>query len=113
LAQGPQLVTRRGAEAAMLVPVDEWRRLTRTAGDLPKALLLAEGARSAALVPARGPARRRKRVAASQPGARGPMYLLDTNVVSELRKPRPPAACWPKTGCPTARDGPRCPTWVA
>ena len=27
LADGPQMVTRRGVEAAVLVPVDEWRRL--------------------------------------------------------------------------------------
>ena len=25
--EGPQVVTRRGAEAAVLVPIDEWRRL--------------------------------------------------------------------------------------
>ena len=31
LAEGPQLVTRRGAEAAVLVPVDEWRRLQASA----------------------------------------------------------------------------------
>ncbi len=65
LTQGPQLVTRRGAEAAVLVPVDVWRRLTATARPSLKALLLAEGARSDALVPARGQARRRKVVAAA------------------------------------------------
>lgn len=64
LAQGPQLVTRRGTEAAVLVPVEEWRRLTACQRPSLKALLLAEGARSDALVPARGVARRRKVVAA-------------------------------------------------
>ncbi len=64
LAHGPQLVTRRGAEAAVLVPVDEWRRLTHSARPSLKALLLADAARSEALVPARAPARRRKVVAA-------------------------------------------------
>jgi antitoxin Phd len=64
LAHGPQLVTRRGAEAAVLVPVDEWRRLTHSARPSLKALLLAANARSDALVPARLPARRRKVVAA-------------------------------------------------
>ncbi|HKG00091.1 MAG TPA: type II toxin-antitoxin system Phd/YefM family antitoxin, partial [Xanthobacteraceae bacterium] len=29
LKEGPQLVTRRGAEAAVLVPVEEWERLNR------------------------------------------------------------------------------------
>ena len=31
LAEGPQLVTRRGTEAAVLVPVEEWRRLQAAA----------------------------------------------------------------------------------
>ncbi len=64
IAHGPQLVTRRGAEAAVLVPADEWRRLTAAARPSLKALLLAEGARSDQLVPARGLVRRRKVVAA-------------------------------------------------
>lgn len=64
LADGPQLVTRRGAEAAVLVSVDEWRRLSAAGRPSLKALLLHEGARTDALVPARGPARRRPVVAA-------------------------------------------------
>ncbi len=64
LAHGPQLVTRRGAEAAVLVPADEWRRLTAAARPSLKALLLAEGARSDQLVPTRGLARRRTVAAA-------------------------------------------------
>lgn len=64
LARGPQLVTRRGSEAAVLVPVDEWRRLMAAARPSLKAMLLADSARSDALVPARGPARRRKVAAA-------------------------------------------------
>jgi antitoxin Phd len=64
LASGPQLVTRRGSEAAVLVPVDEWRRLTAAARPSLKALLLADEARSDALVPARRPARRRAVAAA-------------------------------------------------
>jgi len=34
LANGPQMVTKRGAEAAVLVPVHEWRRL-QSAARLP------------------------------------------------------------------------------
>ncbi|MCE2916312.1 MAG: type II toxin-antitoxin system Phd/YefM family antitoxin [Rubrivivax sp.] len=64
LASGPQLVTRRGSEAAVLVPVDEWRRLTAAARPSLKALLLADGARSDTLVPGRGRAQRRKVTAA-------------------------------------------------
>ncbi|MFO1251380.1 MAG: type II toxin-antitoxin system Phd/YefM family antitoxin [Inhella sp.] len=59
LSEGPQMVTKRGAEAAVLVPVQEWRRLQMAARPSLKALLLADGARSEALVPPRGRAKRR------------------------------------------------------
>jgi PHD/YefM family antitoxin component YafN of YafNO toxin-antitoxin module len=54
------MVTKRGAEAAVLVPVDEWRRLQAAARPSLKELLLADQARVDLLVPARGAARRRK-----------------------------------------------------
>lgn len=58
--QGPQLVTKRGAEAAVLVPVSEWRRLNAAAKPSLKALLLCEEARMDDWpVPTRGNARRR------------------------------------------------------
>jgi prevent-host-death family protein len=59
LAQGPQMVTKRGAEAAVLVPVDEWRRLQSAARPSLKQLLLSERGRAELKVPARGHARRR------------------------------------------------------
>ena len=59
LADGPQMVTRRGAEAAVLVPVDAWRRLQASARPSLKQLLLAEGGRVEFLIPERGRARRR------------------------------------------------------
>jgi prevent-host-death family protein len=59
LAEGPQMVTRRGAEAAVLVPVQEWRRLQSAARPSLKALLLSDDARADLLVPARGQAVRR------------------------------------------------------
>lgn len=59
LAEGPQMVTRRGAEAAVLVPVEEWRRLQAHAQPTLKALLLDQSARAEIPVPARGQARRR------------------------------------------------------
>ena len=31
LRDGPQIVSKRGAEAAVLVPIEEWRRLQRAA----------------------------------------------------------------------------------
>ena len=59
LVEGPQMVTRRGAEAAVLVPVQEWRRLQSAARPSLKQLLLAEHARADLIVPARGQAKRR------------------------------------------------------
>jgi antitoxin Phd len=59
LTDGPQMVTRRGAEAAVLVPADEWRRLQASARPSLKALLLSSLGRTDALTPTRGTARRR------------------------------------------------------
>ena len=59
LAEGPQLVTKRGAEAAVLVPVQEWRRLQQAARPSLKQLLLSQEARASLVVPARGRAKRR------------------------------------------------------
>ncbi|WP_119293486.1 type II toxin-antitoxin system Phd/YefM family antitoxin [Azohydromonas sediminis] len=59
LNEGPQLVTRRGAEAAVLVPVDEWRRLQAAARPSLKELLLSDEARHELALPRRGAARRR------------------------------------------------------
>ena len=58
--EGPQVVSRRGAETAVLVPIEEWRRLEAAARPSLKALLRAPSARSEALVPPRGKARRRE-----------------------------------------------------
>lgn len=60
LSDGPQLVTRRGAEAAVLVPAAEWRRLQAAARPTLKELLLSDAARTESLVPPRGTARRRR-----------------------------------------------------
>ncbi|MEY2862408.1 MAG: hypothetical protein RLY58_115 [Pseudomonadota bacterium] len=60
LVEGPQMVTRRGAEAAVLVPVAEWRRLQSAARPSLKQLLLSDHARSDEVIPARGQAKRRQ-----------------------------------------------------
>ena len=57
--EGPQLVSRRGIETAVLVPIEEWRRVQASARPSLKALLLAPEARTEMLVPERGQARRR------------------------------------------------------
>ena len=54
LAEGPQMVTKRGTEAAVLVPVGEWRRLQAAARPSLKELLLTDIARSGLPVPPRG-----------------------------------------------------------
>jgi antitoxin Phd len=64
LAEGPQLVTRRGAEAAVLVPAAEWHRLNASAKPSLKQLLLSDTARTDLPIPPRGAARRRKPTAA-------------------------------------------------
>jgi prevent-host-death family protein len=59
LKEGPQVVTRRGVEAAVLVPIEEWRRLQRRSQPTLKQLLLGERPRFEALVPPRRPWRLR------------------------------------------------------
>ncbi|MDE0063874.1 MAG: prevent-host-death protein [Gammaproteobacteria bacterium] len=49
LTEGPQIVIRRGVQTAVLIPIDEWRRLKRAAGPRVKDLLLAPEARTEAL----------------------------------------------------------------
>lgn len=60
ITDGPQMVTKRGAEAAVLVPIEEWRRLKATAHPSLKQLLLSDAGRTNLLTPPRGVARRRK-----------------------------------------------------
>jgi len=54
LKKGPQVVTRRGVEEAVLVPIEEWRRLQREARPNIKELLLGAGPRFEDIVPKRG-----------------------------------------------------------
>ena len=59
LREGPQLVTRRGQDAAVLIPLSEWERLTRAAKPTLKELLLTDIARADLNIPPRGKLRRR------------------------------------------------------
>jgi prevent-host-death family protein len=59
LTEGPQIVTRRGVEAAVLVPVDQWRQLEQSARPTLKDLLLAESPRAEIPAPPRQRLRRR------------------------------------------------------
>jgi prevent-host-death family protein len=58
LTEGPQVVTKRGAETAVLVPIKEWRRLQHVAQPTLKDLLLADEARGDLPIPARDHRRR-------------------------------------------------------
>lgn len=57
---GPQMITRRGAEAAVLVPAEQWQRLSSQARPTLKELLLSDEARGDLNIPARGRRRRRQ-----------------------------------------------------
>ncbi len=59
LATGPQMVTRRGQDAAVLVPLAQWQRLQSAAKPMLKELLLSDEGRGALNIPTRGKARRR------------------------------------------------------
>jgi antitoxin Phd len=63
--EGPQIVTKRGVETAVLVPIEEWRRLKQRARPSLKDLLLAPEPRfeDGLPLPQRGRLRRRKPVA--------------------------------------------------
>lgn len=54
LKKGPQVVTRRGVEEAVLVPMEQWKRLQRESRPNIKELLLGEGPRFDDIVPKRG-----------------------------------------------------------
>jgi antitoxin Phd len=60
MSEGPQMVTKRGAEAAVLVPVDVWRRLQSAARPSLKQLLLSDVGRTDLAIPVRGHAQRRR-----------------------------------------------------
>ena len=62
MKEGPQVVTKRGADAAVLVPVGDWRLLQRSARPTLKELLLADSPRGSLRLPRRGRLRRRPRV---------------------------------------------------
>lgn len=59
LKNGPQVVTRRGVETAVLVPINEWKSLQQTARPGIKEWLLERGPRFENLIPKRGNGKRR------------------------------------------------------
>ncbi|MBB1074074.1 type II toxin-antitoxin system Phd/YefM family antitoxin [Rhodoferax sp. 4810] len=59
LTSGPQVVTKRGTETAVLVPVAQWRQMQANSQPSLKQVLLDSAARGELTVPPRGQARRR------------------------------------------------------
>ncbi len=63
IAQGPQVVTKRGAEAAVLVSIEEWRRAKAGQGKTIKDVLMADHPRvNDLMIPPRGQVRYRRLV---------------------------------------------------
>jgi len=60
LRKGPQLVTRRGVNAAVLVPAEQWHRLAKDAKPTLKELLLSDAGRGELNIPQRGKRKRRQ-----------------------------------------------------
>jgi antitoxin Phd len=54
LEEGPQVVTKRGHEAAVLITIQEWNTLKKLARPSLKSLLLSEEAKGDLLLPKRG-----------------------------------------------------------
>jgi antitoxin Phd len=67
LTKGPQVVTRRGVEAAVLVPIEEWRRIKQSSRSNIKELLLGPGPRFDLKLPKRGQGKRRPPIDFSHP----------------------------------------------
>ncbi len=59
ITEGPQLVTKHGAETAVLVPIEMWRKLQTTAKPTLKELLLSYENRGDLILPVRGQQKRR------------------------------------------------------
>jgi prevent-host-death family protein len=59
VSDGPQVVTRRGAETAVLIPIAEWKRMRDAARPSLKELLLSDVARANLTLPTCGGAKRR------------------------------------------------------
>ncbi len=59
-AEGPQIVTKRGVETAVLLSIEQWRQLEQLTRPDLKELLLSSEARTENLTPPRGQDHRRR-----------------------------------------------------
>ena len=60
LAEGSQMITKRGSETAVLIPVEMWRRMQATTRPSLKQLVLSDEDRADLPIPPRGHARCRQ-----------------------------------------------------
>jgi prevent-host-death family protein len=67
LKEGPQIVTRRGVEAAVLVPIEQWRRMQQASRPNIKEWLLGPGPRFDLILPKRTRWKRRPPIDFSHP----------------------------------------------
>jgi prevent-host-death family protein len=67
IKDGPQVVTRRGVETAVLVPIEEWRRMQQSNRPSIKELLLGPGPRFDLVLPKRSRWKRRPPIDFSHP----------------------------------------------
>jgi len=67
LKNGPQVVTRRGIETAVLVPIEEWRRMQSASRPSIKEILLGPGPYFEDIVPVRTRRKRRPPIDFSHP----------------------------------------------
>ena len=54
LSEGPQIVTKRGVETAVLVPIEQWRKLQQSIRRSPIDILVGDGPRFNLPLPKRG-----------------------------------------------------------
>src|SRR5437763_10191366 len=87
IKKGPQVVTRRGVETAVLVPIQEWNRLQRAARPSLKALLWSLTTRFENVNPnGKGvPQRKRRDWGGPGPGGKQMYYLVSKNAAPPPR----------------------------
>ena len=62
IKEGPQMVTRGGTDVAVLVPIEDWKRMTSVARPTLKELLLTNENRAVLQLPKRGAGKHRRAV---------------------------------------------------
>ena len=92
LTEGPQIITRRGAEIAAVVPIEQWRRLESAAPSLKDLLLEPVRGSDPLMRPSRPfprrPVRPTEPTEPTEPSEQA-VYLIDSDVIAALHHPTP------------------------